>query len=82
MYVYPPVLLLSNVLLKNQEGLCLRDPCITGLASSAYFSTLLTLSASPPLTLLPELDLISQEQGCLLHPNLAALHHALWTLHG
>ncbi|TFJ98527.1 coagulation factor VIII [Platysternon megacephalum] len=43
MYVYPLVLLLSKVLLKNQEGLCLRDPSSTGLASSA----LVLYSADP-----------------------------------
>ncbi|XP_067398957.1 uncharacterized protein [Emydura macquarii macquarii] len=82
MYAFPPVPLLPQVLLKIK-----RDRADIILIAPAWprqhwYSMLLDLSITEPIPLPRRCDLISQDHGRLLHPDLDSLHLTAWRLCG
>lgn len=74
LYTFPTILPLPRVLCKVKEykaHLILSAPA---KSHQHWFSQLLNLSTSPPLSLPLHTDLISQNHGHLLNPSLQAFH--------
>ncbi|XP_065418201.1 uncharacterized protein LOC135974397 isoform X2 [Chrysemys picta bellii] len=81
-YAFPPFPLIHKVLLKTR-----RDRATIILIAPAWprqhwFTTLLELSIVDPITLPLHRDLVTQDRGRLLHPNLSSLHLTAWYLSG
>ena len=79
-YAFPPTALLARVLQKLRRHTCqilLLAPCWPG---QAWFPDLLELLVDLPRELPRRVDLLSQNRGRLLHPDLYNLHLHAWKL--
>ncbi|KAM7161048.1 uncharacterized protein RBU57_010945 [Macrochelys suwanniensis] len=82
LYAFPPFPLIDKVLEKVKRDRVHVLLIAPAWARQHWYGTLLGLLVAPlhPLPLRP--DLLSQDQGHLLHPNLASLHLTAWLLSG
>lgn len=79
---FPPVLLIHRVLLKIKQDQARVILIASAGACQHLFSTLLAMSAKPPISLPLVLDRITQDHGRLLHLSLQSLQLTAWILHG
>ncbi|KAG6935305.1 hypothetical protein G0U57_015145, partial [Chelydra serpentina] len=81
-YAFPPFPLVHRVLLKLRRDRARLILIAPAWPRQHWYTTLLELSVTTPITLPLWLDLITQEHGRLCHPDLQSLHLTAWLLHG
>ena len=83
-YAFPPLCLLSKILLKirSEVGDCKIILIAPAWSNQSWFPDLLDLSCSLPLSLPARADLLSQNRRRLFHPNPEKLALHAWMLSG
>lgn len=79
LYLFPPIPLLSRTIIKLRQDNSQAILIAPWWPRQPWFSTLLTMSVDHwRLPFLP--DLLTQDEGRVLHPNLRSLHLTAWRI--
>ncbi|XP_078497067.1 uncharacterized protein LOC144753171 [Lissotriton helveticus] len=82
LYAFPPIPLLPRVLKKIKRDRAQVILVAPDWVRRYWYPELLSMSVDPPVRLPLQEDLLSQQQGTVLHPNLSSLHLHAWRLSG
>ncbi|KAJ1173149.1 hypothetical protein NDU88_004990 [Pleurodeles waltl] len=82
LYAFPPIPLLPRVLKKIRYDRAQVILVAPDWARRVWYPELLSMSIDPPLRLPLRADLLSQQQGTVLHPNLSNLRLHAWRMSG